>query len=197
MIEADLAAKEPSQEAEAEAEAETEWKMAKGTGALYTWMFNETSIDAFDHIQLVNVGLTMKRGRGDGSDGAYLLKGVTAKIPLGKLYVISGELPQFGKGVGRGTVLEALCGLRLVDEGFLGLPPHLKCVMLTENTTGFFDKTVEESLLWGHPNPASVKVSHGDERRRPNDVWIEVLLLQLVENEKCFSWIGSSKAKLP
>lgn len=51
---------------------------------------------------------------------------VTARIPLGKLYCISGELPQVGKGVGRGTVLEALCGLRLVDGGYLGLPPHLR-----------------------------------------------------------------------
>ena len=169
--------------------------MAKGTGALYTWMFNGTSIDAFDHIQLVNVGLTMKRGRGDGSDGAYLLKGSRRRSP-GKLYVISGELPQFGKGVGRGTVLEALCGLRLVAK--VPRPAAAPEVRHAHGEHyGFFDKTVEESLLWGHPNPASVKVSHGDERRRPNDVWIEALLLQLVENEKCFSWIGSSKAKLP
>jgi hypothetical protein len=84
---------------------------------------------------------------------------LTLDVPLGRFYMITGHLKQVGKGIGRGIILETLTGMRLVDTGYIGIPPHLKTVMLTENYNLFFNKTLEDCLLWGHPNAASVKDS--------------------------------------
>lgn len=108
----------------------------------------------FDHIHLHDVQLKMQRP--GTAHGTVLLDGVTAKIPLGKFYVIKGQLPQVGKGIGRGLVLEVLCGMRLADKGVVGVPPQVRSAMLTSDDTQFFDKTVHECLTFGNPNPKSL-----------------------------------------
>jgi len=128
--------------------------MAHGTAALYHWVFNESNLDVFDHVTFHEATMSVKKP-GD-SHGAVVVNKLTLNIPLGRFYVITGNLKQIGKGIGRGVFLETLCGMRLVDSGYVGIPPHVKTIMLTENYNLLFNKTLEDSLLWGNPNAATI-----------------------------------------
>ena len=87
-----------------------------------------------------------------------VLDDVSVDVPLGVFVSVAGRLPQLGRGVGRGVILELLCGKRDITAGEIRIPPQLNVVMLhgTYSILAIAARSLRDNLLLGCHNPKDI-----------------------------------------